>query len=273
DRKPTISEAQETTDSNMIILATVGNNSLINELVDQGRINVDPLKGQWERFIIQTIKDPFPGVKNALVIIGSDRRGVAYGVFSLSEKMGVSPWYWWADVPPKKSDFLSLEPLEYVSDAPSVKYRGIFLNDESPALRNWAKEKFGGFNHKFYEKVYELLLRKKANFLWPAMWLPTVFAEDDPLNPKVADEHGIVISTSHHEPMMRAHDEWGRYEGGAWNYETNKEKLQEFWKGGVERMRDYESVVTVGMRGDGDEAMSEGAAVDLLQAIISDQRE
>src|SRR5690606_38537861 len=144
DRKPTISEAQETTDSNMIILATVGNNSLINELVDQGRINVDPLKGQWERFIIQTIKDPFPGVKNALVIIGSDRRGVAYGVFSLSEKMGVSPWYWWADVPPKKSDFLSLEPLEYVSDAPSVKYRGIFLNDESPALRNWAKEKFGG---------------------------------------------------------------------------------------------------------------------------------
>lgn len=273
DRKPTISEAQEATDSNMIILATVGNNSLVNDLIDQGRINVDPIKGQWERFIIQTIKDPFPGVKNALVIIGSDKRGVAYGVFSLSEKMGVSPWYWWADVPPKKSDFLSLEPLEYVSDVPSVKYRGIFLNDESPALRNWAKEKFGGFNHQFYEKVYELLLRKKANFLWPAMWLPTVFAEDDPLNPKIADEYGIVISTSHHEPMMRAHDEWGRYGGGAWNYETNKEKLKEFWKGGVERMRDYESVVTVGMRGDGDEAMSEGAAVDLLQAIISDQRE
>ncbi|GLB53495.1 hypothetical protein NBRC110019_25360 [Neptunitalea chrysea] len=257
---------------NIIIIATVGNNELINKLVQQGKIDANAIKGEWERFIIQTIENPFPGVKNALVILGSDRRGAAFGTFSLSEKMGVSPWYWWADVPPLKSKFISLKPLLYISDAPSVKYRGIFLNDESPALRNWAKENFGGFNHKFYEKVYELLLRNKANFLWPAMWLPTVFAEDDPLNPKVADEYGIVISTSHHEPMMRAHDEWGRFDGGEWNYVTNKKQLREFWKNGIKRMNNYETVVTVGMRGDGDEAMSEDASIDLLKTIIEDQR-
>eukprot|EP00903_Cladosiphon_okamuranus_P000173 g173.t1 len=160
-----------------------------------------------------------------------------------------------------------------VSKSPSVKYRGIFINDEAPALRNWASEQFGGFNHQFYEKVFELILRNKGNYLWPAMWVPSAFASDDPENLRLADEYGIVISTSHHEPMMRAHAEWGQQGGGAWNYETNAENLRDFWRGGITRMGDYESVVTLGMRGDGDEAMSEETAVDLLQKIIADQRE
>ncbi|MEI6945680.1 glycosyl hydrolase 115 family protein [Paraflavisolibacter sp. H34] len=222
--------------------------------------------------MIQTIDKPFAGVQQALVIAGSDRRGAAYGVFTLSEKMGVSPWYWWADVPVKKKETIFLEKGRFVSSGPAVKYRGIFINDESPAFRNWATEKFGGINHKVYEKICELLLRNKANFMWPSMWLPTMFHVDDTLNAKVADEFGIVVSTSHHEPMMRAHNEWSLFQGGAWDYRTNKEKLQEFWRGGVQRMGNYESAVTVGMRGDGDEGMGEGTAVDLLQTIIKDQR-
>ncbi|MDT0676512.1 glycosyl hydrolase 115 family protein [Autumnicola musiva] len=272
NQKPKVLTNISPDNKNVIIVATLGKNEFINKLEKQNKLDLTPLENKWEKFILKTIENPGSGIEKALVIVGSDRRGAAYGVFSLSEKMGVSPWHYWADVPTEKSKSLSLQNVNFISKSPSVKYRGIFLNDESPSLRNWAKEKFGGFNHEFYEKVYELLLRKKANFLWPAMWLPTVFAEDDPSNPKVADEYGIVISTSHHEPMMRAHDEWGRYGGGAWNYETNKKKLQKFWKGGIERMEDYESIVTVGMRGDGDEAMSEGAAVELLQEVIEDQR-
>jgi len=273
-RRPEISTTdKEINGDNVIIIGTAGNNSLINQLVAKGKLSVETIEGQWERFIIQTIEKPFPGVKNALVIVGSDRRGAAFGVFTLSEKMGVSPWYWWADAPVKKNDELYLEKCKYVSNGPAVKYRGIFINDESPAFRYWAKEKFGGINHKCYEKIFELLLRNKANFLWPSMWLPTMFNVDDVLNPKTADEFGIVVSTSHHEPMMRAHNEWSLFNKGAWDYKNNKENLQEFWRGGVERMGNYESVVTVGMRGDGDEGMSENTAVDLLKTIIKDQRE
>ncbi|HYX09992.1 MAG TPA: glycosyl hydrolase 115 family protein [Bacteroidales bacterium] len=271
-KRPQIMSSVGSLNSDVIIVGSIGNSRYIDQLIAQKKLNIDPIKDQWERFVIETIKNPFPGVRQALVIAGSDRRGTAYGVFTISKEIGVSPWYWWADVPVKKSDQLFIKKGRMVSDGPSVKYRGIFINDEAPALRNWATEKFGGLNHKFYEKVFELLLRNKANFLWPAMWLPTMFNVDDPLNPKVADDYGIVVSTSHHEPMMRAHNEWGLFGGGAWNYETNKEKLQEFWRGGIERMGDYESVVTVGMRGDGDEAMSEGTAIDLLKTIISDQR-
>ncbi|GGF28963.1 hypothetical protein GCM10011383_45860 [Hymenobacter cavernae] len=186
--------------------------------------------------------------------------------------MGVSPWYWWADVPVQKSSTIFLQKGRFVSTGPAVKYRGIFINDEAPAFRNWATEKFGGINHQVYEKICELLLRNKANFLWPSMWLPTMFNVDDPLNPKVADDFGIVVSTSHHEPMMRAHNEWSVFKSGAWDYRTNKEKLQQFWRGGVQRMGNYESMVTVGMRGDGDAGMGEGTAVDLLKTIIKDQR-
>jgi hypothetical protein len=270
--KPQLIVSSSPLQSTMIIVGTVNHNKLINELVSKKKIDVSAIKGQWERFIIQTIDNPFAGVKQALVIVGSDRRGAAYGVFTLSEKMGVSPWYWWADVPVQKKENVFLKKGRFVSNGPAVKYRGIFINDEAPAFRNWATEKFGGINHKAYEKICELLLRNKANFMWPSMWLPTMFNVDDPLNPKTADEFGIVVSTSHHEPMMRAHNEWSVFKGGAWDYKTNKEKLQQFWRGGVQRMGKYESVVTVGMRGDGDAGMGEGTAVDLLKGIIKDQR-
>lgn len=270
--KPMVTSSLDGLQGNVVIIGTIGQSKIIDEL-SKKHSEFSSIKGDWERFVTKTISNPLEGVDEALIIAGSDKRGTAYGVFTLSEKIGISPWYWWADVPVERHPEISIENITFVSKKPSVKYRGIFINDEAPALRNWAKEKFGGFNHKFYEKVFELILRSKGNYLWPAMWLPSAFADDDPLNPKLADEYGIVISTSHHEPMMRAHDEWRRFNGGAWNYETNKEKLQEFWRGGVERMGDYETVVTVGMRGDGDEAMSEGAAVDLMKTIIANQRE
>ncbi|MFW6369808.1 MAG: glycosyl hydrolase 115 family protein [Bacteroidota bacterium] len=273
EKKPDVITDETQLPKELILIGTIGNNKLIDQLISNGKLDVKVIQNQWERFIIQTVKKPFSGVDEALVIVGSDRRGAAYGVFTISKEIGVSPWYWWADAPVKKNDVLFLEKDRYVSNAPSVKYRGIFINDEAPALRGWADEKFGGFNSGFYEKVFELILRNKGNYLWPAMWVPSAFAVDDPENPRLAHEYGIVISTSHHEPMMRAHAEWYQFDGGAWNYNTNKEKLQEFWRGGIERMGDYESVVTVGMRGDGDEAMSEETAVDLLQTIIDDQRE
>ncbi len=272
-KTPLVTTVNNINGNNIIIVGTVGNNILINNLVANKKLNVDAIKNQWERFIIKTIDNPFKGVKQAIVIVGSDRRGAAFGVFTLSKQMGVSPWYWWADVPVKKHDEIYIEKCNYVSNSPAVKYRGIFINDESPAFRNWAKEQFGGINHKCYEKICELLLRNKANFMWPSMWLPTMFYVDDTLNSKTADEYGIVMSTSHHEPMGRAHNEWGMFNGGEWNYITNKEKLQEFWRGGFERTVNYETVITVGMRGDGDDGMSEETAVDLLQTIINDQRE
>ncbi len=269
--KPAIVHAVASEDR-VIIIGTISNNLLIRQLIARNKINVDSIQGKWERFLIQTVDHPFPNVKQALVIVGSDRRGAAYGVFTLSEEMGISPWYWWADVPIEKHDEIYIQKCNYISNSPAIKYRGIFINDESPAFRNWAFQKFGGINHTCYEKVFELLLRNKANFIWPAMWVPAMFNVDDPLNPKIADEYGIVVSTSHHEPMMRAHNEWTFLNGGEWNYNTNKEALQQFWRVGIERMDNYESIVTVGMRGDGDKGMSDETAIDLLKTIIKDQR-
>ncbi len=258
--------------ANVVIVGTIGHSTLIDKLIKEKKVDAAALKGKYEQFLITPVKQPMKGVDNALVIVGSDKRGTIFGMFELSAQMGVSPWYWWADVPTKMRQDIFVKPGKHTLGEPKVKYRGIFINDEAPALRNWAQEKFGGFNHKFYEKVFELILRNKGNYLWPAMWRPAAFADDDPESPRLADEYGIVISTTHHEPMMRAHDEWGRFNGGDWNYRTNKEKLREFWRGGIERMGDFESVVTLGMRGDGDEAMSEETAVSLLQEIIADQR-
>lgn len=161
--------------------------------------------------------------------------------------MGVSPWYWWADVPVKKKKEVYVRKGTYLFGPPSVKYRGFFINDEAPAFSGWTKEKFGGVNHQVYEKVFELLLRLKANYLWPAMW-GNAFNDDDTLNPKLADAYGIVMGTSHHEPMLRAQQEWKRYGSGQWNYERNKDTLQAFWKKGIEHMGTHESIVTIGMR-------------------------
>ena len=164
------------------------------------------------------------------------------------------------------------QPGRYVQPVPAVKYRGIFFNDEAPALSGWTKEKFGGMNHEFYTKVFELLLRLKANFLWPAMW-NNAFATDDPLNAKLADEYGIVMGTSHEEPMMRAEKEWVWGHHGAWDYATNQKEIDEFWREGMERDKNYEEVVTLGMRGEGDTPMSANANTQLLERIVADQRE
>jgi len=254
-----------------IIIGTLGKDALLDQLTRSGKIDVTVLNGKWESYLIQTVSDPFPGVATALVIAGSDKRGTIYGIYELSEQIGVSPWYWWADVPVRHHDALFVRPGRYFQGEPSVKYRGMFLNDEAPSLTGWTKEKFGGYNHEFYAKVFELLLRLRANYLWPAMW-SSAFNEDDPLNPKLADEYGIVMGTSHHEPMLRAQQEWKRHGKGRWDYSTNGEELREFWTEGIERNKKYESIITLGMRGDGDMPMSEQANVELLERIVADQR-
>lgn len=249
-----------------IIVGTYNKNKLINKLV--GKVD---LEGKYEKFIIQTIENPADGVEKALVIAGSDMRGTIYGIYELSRQMGVSPWYYWADVPVRKSEKIFIKPGKFTAGEPAVKYRGIFLNDEAPALSGWSKATFGGFNHLFYEKVFELILRLKGNFIWPAMW-GNAFYDDDPENGPLADKMGIVIGTSHHEPMGRAHDEWRRYGTGKWDYSKNQLVLAEFWRSGFERMKNYETVVTLGMRGDGDEPMSEESNIKLLEKIVKEQR-
>jgi hypothetical protein len=256
----------------VIIIGTVGKSSLINQLIKEGKIEGGDLLGKNEKYIIKTLRNPAEGIEEALVIAGSDKRGTIYGIYELSSQIGVSPWYYWADVPIVGQKNLYVKYGAYTDGEPAVQYRGIFLNDEAPALDGWARATFGGFNHQFYEKVFELILRLKGNFLWPAMW-GNAFFDDDPLNGKLADEYGIVISTSHHEPMGRAHAEWSRYGKGVWNYNKNPKVLQGFWQDGMARMKDYETIVTVGMRGDGDEAMSEESDVALLQKIVKDQRD
>ncbi len=263
---------QKVESKNLIIAGTLGKSKLIDDLVASGKINVSQLKDAWEKFLIIPVKAPFPGVENALVIAGSNKRGTIFGMFELSEKMGVSPWYWWADAPVKSRKNIYVKSGTHTAGEPKVKYRGIFINDEDPALSDWATEKFGGLNHQFYEKVFELILRMKGNYLWPAMWGKSLW-DDDPLSGPLADEMGIVLSTSHHEPLMRAHVEWDRYGEGDWNYETNPEILRQFWQEGMERTKGQEKVVTLAMRGDGDEAMGEGTNIELLEQIVKDQRE
>jgi hypothetical protein len=269
--QPTLSDALRAGADDVILVGTLGKSTIIDQLASEGRIDAAALRGKWEGYLIQAVDNPMPGVARALVVAGSDKRGTIYGVYTLSEQIGVSPWYWWADVAPPRHSVLAVSRGTRVTDAPVVRYRGIFLNDEAPALSGWAKEKFGGFNHRFYEKVFELLLRMRGNYLWPAMW-GSAFYEDDPENGKLADEMGIVMGTSHHEPMMRAHAEWARDGKGPWDYSRNDGVLQDFWRKGLQRTRDYEKVITLGMRGDGDEPMSEESNVALLQRIVADQR-
>jgi O-glycosyl hydrolase len=262
-----------------VIIGTLGKSSVINALVASGKLNVSDLTGKWESFVITTVAQPLPGVDQALVIVGSDKRGTIYGIYELSEQLGVSPWYWWADVPPKTRATAYILPGRFASGEPVVKYRGIFLNDEAPALTGWANAKFGGLNQQFYSKVFELLLRLRGNYLWPAMW-SNAFNEDDSGNPALADSYGIVMGTSHHEPMLRSQQEWSRhktsYGNATWDYQTNAAGLQAFWTDGITRNKNFESVVTVGMRGDGDSPMISGgtmaANISLLTQIINDQR-
>lgn len=259
--------------ANPIIIGTLGKSEIIDRLVREKKIDVSPIAGKWESFLIQVVPKPLPGIQKALVICGSDKRGTIYGIYDLSENIGVSPWYFWTDVPPKHHDELFVKAGKYVQGPPAVKYRGIFLNDEAPDLTGWAKEKFGGYNHSFYTNIFELLLRLKANYLWPAMW-DNGFGEDDPLNAKLADDYGIVMGTSHVEPMMRADKEWNKagYTARDWNFQTHSNLLESFWREGIERNKDYEKIITIAMRGKIDTAMSPSANVALLEEIVDAQR-
>ena len=255
----------------MVIIGTIGSSRLVDQLIAEARIDVASIQGVWDGYHIELINNPLPGVAQALVIAGANKRGTSYGVYDLSEQIGVSPWYYWADVTPKTQKELYIRASTRIQDAPKVKYRGIFLNDEAPALTNWVQANHGNYTHEFYVKVFELMLRLKANYLWPAMW-NNAFADDDPQNMILADEYGIVMGTSHHEPLMRADKEWNRHGKGEWEYSTNPDNLYQFWLDGVERNQPYESIYTMGMRGQEDKPMSEGENIELLEKIVRDQR-
>ena len=266
-----VSGAQATITSNRkatILVGTIGHSAAIDQLVKLKRINGNLLKGKREKFIITV-------VDNQLVIAGSDRRGTIYGIYELSQQMGVSPWYDWADVPVEHHDSIFVNRGTYSDGEPAVRYRGIFLNDEAPCLTSWVKNTYGTEygDHRFYQRVFELVLRLRGNMMWPAMW-GWAFYADDAENEKTADEMGVVMSTSHHEPMARNHQEYARNRKGwgPWNYQKNKANLQKFFREGIERMKGTEQIVTIGMRGDGDEAMSAEADTKLMSQIINDQR-
>ena len=254
-----------------IIVGTIGQSKIVDTLIASGELDVTTVTGKWEGFVQQVVEAPMPGVERALVIAGSDPRGTIFGIYDLSARIGVSPWHYWADVPVLKRKSLYVTAGRR-TDAPKVRYRGIFINDEEPALGNWARGTFGGINAKFYERVFDLLLRSKGNYIWPAMWGKSLW-QDDPESAKLAHEMGVILGTSHHEPMMRAHVEWQRAGAGKWNYETNEEALQKFWRDGIDRSNGKDRLVTVGMRGDGDEPMSETTAIALLEKIVMDQRQ
>lgn len=258
----------------VILVGTIGKSEWLDQLIQAKQVDVSGIAGQWEASVVQTVAHPWPGVANALVIAGSDKRGTIFGVYGLSEQLGVSPWHWWADVPPRKHRALYVQSGRHPQASPAVKYRGIFINDEGPCLMTWARTKYGELNHQMYTNVFELILRLRGNYLWPAMW-DNSFATDDPWNAKLADEYGVVISTSHHEPLMRAWKEWERagHRKGSWDYSKNEAKLREFWTNGLLRTKDFEKVITIGMRGDGDEPMSETESVKLLERIVADQRQ
>lgn len=240
-----------------IVVGSWDKSPLVRRLMKAAGIEAGVLEGKNEKFLITTLRAPLPeSEEEILLIAGSDKRGTIYGIYELSARIGVSPWYWWMDVPAEQHDAIHIKRGVYTDGEPAVKYRGLFINDEWPCLGSWATAKFGGFNSKMYEHVYELLLRLKANFLWPAMWASAFYA-DDPMNSVLADEMGIIIGTSHHEPMARNHQEWvrKRKEYGAWDYASNREVIDRFFREGMERAASTEDLITIGMRGDGDAPM------------------
>lgn len=270
----------------MIIVGTLGSR-YIKELAKQGKIDEKQLKGKNEKYLMSVVSQPMAGVDEALVIAGSDRRGAIYGIYELSEQIGVSPWYDWADVPVERQKNLSILRGTYTAGEPAVKYRGIFLNDEAPCLTGWVKHTYGTNygDHRFYARVFELILRLRGNYMWPAMWSWSFYA-DDPQNSKTANDMGIIMGTSHHEPMARNHQEWARKrkEYGVWDYATNQKVIDRFFREGIERAVDTEDLITIGMRGDGDAPMGGEEGKDheymardkenmrLLERIFKNQR-
>ena len=269
-----------------IIAGSIGNNAVIDSLIEQGKVDASQIKGKREVYRIQVVENPVANVKKAIVVIGSDKRGTIYGLYHISEKMGVSPWVYWGDATPVAKDVVQIpeKELTVTSKEPSVKYRGIFLNDEAPSLTSYAKKKFGGYNQYFYENVYELILRCKGNYLWPAMWSNT-FSEDGKgtnklANAELADKYGIVMGTSHHEPLCRAGVEWqNKYRqygtSNAWDFNTNETAITKFWEDGVARNKNFENVYTLGMRGESDSSLSgtKEENIALLKKVITAQKD
>lgn len=275
-----VSEEVSPKGSNVVIIASLGNNKFVDSLIAQKKLDLSELKGAWERFAIKTLDDPAPGISRALLIVGSDRRGAAYGAFSVSEAAGVSPLYWWADVPVKKSKDLFVKPLSYISQEPSVKYRGLFINDEGWGLHKWAKETFEpevkGIGPKTYEKVCELILRLKGNMLAPAMHPCSKAFYTIPENKLVADTYGVMITSSHCEPLLFNNvTEWNRNTMGEWNYLKNREGILSVLDKRVSEAAAYENIYTVGLRGLHDSRMESagGREVEVLESIIKEQRE
>ncbi|KAK4903098.1 hypothetical protein LTR27_000026 [Elasticomyces elasticus] len=262
----------------VIIAGTLGNSTIIDSLVEAGKIDVSAIEGTWEAYVSVIIADPMPGVSQALVIAGSNRRGTVYGLYSLSEQIGVSPWYYWADSPPQKHESIHATNTTVVQASPSVKYRGFFLNDEAPALTGYIMAKFPpspwgpGYNADFYKTVFELLLRLRANYLWPTQW-NSMFNVDDPRSQALADEYGVVMGSSHTEPMVRATKEWNVFGEGPWQWNTNNASIYPFFVEGAERAKPYESVITMGMRGSGDTALGAGIETELLENVVATQTE
>ena len=288
--QPTISFDKLPHQKEVVIVGTLGKSPVIDQLIKKKKLDVKEIEGKWEAFSIQTVEKPFAGIDKALVIVGSDKRGTIYGIYDLSEQIGVSPWYFWADVSIDHKDALYVKPGTYTQH-PSVKYRGIFINDEAPALTGWVKEKYGlakfsqnppvgkdvvNYGHEFYAHIFELMLRLKSNYLWPAMW-GNAFNEDDAENPRLADEYGIVMGTSHQEPMTRSQQEWDRryYKSiGHWDYNKHSDTMENFWREGVRRNKNYENVVTMGLRGANDSEMSGDlkANIAMVENIVNKQQ-
>ncbi|HYG23072.1 MAG TPA: glycosyl hydrolase 115 family protein [Verrucomicrobiae bacterium] len=266
-----------------VIIGTAGKSPLIDTLVRDGKIDVSDIAGKWEAFFLQVVPQPMAGLDNALVICGSDKRGTIYGIYDLCEKIGVSPWHFWGDSPVARHGKLFISPGKFVQGPPSVKYRGIFINDEAPALTEWVRAQYGdvpgrrgvaNYGRGFYTNIFEVMLRLRANYLWPAMW-NNAFNEDDPENPRLADEYGIVMGTSHQEPMLRAQQEWDRgfrQQHGLWDYNKTNQRpaLHDFWRAGIRRNKAFESIITLGLRAENDSGAPVGR--ELTEEIISIQR-
>ena len=270
------------------IIAGSLQSKFIQQIVKAGKLDANELKGKVEKYLMTVIENPLPGVDEALVIAGSDMRGTIYGIYELSEQMGVNPWYDWMDVPTLHQENLSLAKGTYTAGEPAVRYRGLFLNDEAPCLTTWVKNTFGTDfgGHEFYARCFELILRLRGNFMWPAMWGWSFYA-DDPLNSQTANDMGVIMGTSHHEPMARNHQEWARHrsEYGEWDYVTNQKVIDQFFREGIQRAKNTEDLITIGMRGDGDTAMgakeghddefvsNDQATIKLLEKIVKNQRQ
>jgi hypothetical protein len=282
---PTIKNVLAGLSSRAVLVGTLGHSAVIDELVSQGKLDTAGIAGKWESFVIQAVSDPAPGVSRALVIAGSDRRGTAYGLYDVSQAMGVSPWYWWADVTPTQSTTVSVEGARRTQGEPSIKYRGIFLNDEEN-FSTWSALKMDAGKHagpETYKRVFELLLRLKANFLWPAMHAVSDEFNRYPENAKNADLYGIVIGSSHPEMLLRNNvkewDPWAKSHGSpAYDYSVNPDALHDYWEERVKQNGKFENGYSIGMRGVHDSGLVAANAtttpqkVTLMEKIFADQR-